>query len=405
MPGSRAAFRPSREVRVLYLAARFPFPALKGDQVRAYHQLRLLGKRHRITLVAFSEGPVAPGDRAHVEGFCERVVTVPIARTHMARALATNALSPLPLQALLYRVPAMRSALRGLHGERFDLVHVQLARMAQHAADVDAPAVLDLIDALSLNMQRRAAAQRGPLRALFAHEAARMRRYERRLCETFAAVTVVSPVDRDAIGPYANLAVNGNGVDADAFAPGREPRTPGALVFSGNMGYFPNVNAVTWFAQAVLPHVKAEVPEVTFTIVGTQPPAAVRALAARDPAITVTGFVDDVRPYLARATACVAPMRTGTGMQNKVIEAMACGTPLVATPFALGAIAATHERELLVADDTAAFAAQTVRLLRDAALRERLAGAARTLVERRYSWERSVGALEATYERVAVPVR
>jgi sugar transferase (PEP-CTERM/EpsH1 system associated) len=387
--------------RLLFVAARFPCPPLKGDQVRAYHQLRLLGKRHRITLLAFADRAISTAERAHVAAFCEELVTVPLSRRDMAGALLRRAASPLPLQTLMYQTDAMRSAVAAHAARGFDVVHVQLARMAEHVAAVGIPCVIDFIDALSLNMERRAREQRGPLRPIVSLEARRMRAYERLLCERVAAALVVSHVDRDAIGPYRNLHVNPNGVDVDAFAFWDGPRIPDRLVFTGNMGYFPNVNAATWFAREVFPRVKAAVPGATLGIVGTDPAPEVRALAARDPAVEVTGYVDDLRVALRSATAAVVPMRAGTGIQNKVLEAMAIGTPLVVTPFALGGIDVRDGTHLLVGADAAAFAAQTVRLLREERLRAALARAARSIIEAAYSWEASVAALESVHARAA----
>jgi sugar transferase (PEP-CTERM/EpsH1 system associated) len=386
-------------MKLLFVTARFPYPALKGDQVRAYHQLRLLAEKHSITLLSFGGEDVRAEDRAHVESLCDAVIVVPLSRPAMAGALLRNVRSGLPLQTALYQTAAMRAHVRAQLRNGFDLVHVQLARMAEHVMEAGTPCYVDLIDALSLNMDRRAAEQHGPLKAVFVHEARRMHEYERRICESFAVVSVVAPADRDAIGPFANLTVNGNGVDVEHFAFARGKRRKNALIFSGNMGYFPNVNAVSWFVRDVLPLIQAEIPSVTFEIAGTNPARDVRALAERNDAVSVTGFVADVRAHLTRATVGVVPMRAGTGMQNKVVEAMACGTPLVATPFALGGIDAVHERHLLVAGNARVFAAQTVRLLRNAELRDELACAARELVVGNYSWNASVGALERLYER------
>jgi sugar transferase (PEP-CTERM/EpsH1 system associated) len=384
-------------MRILFVTARFPYPVLKGDQVRAYHQLRALGKRHRISLLSFADRPIDPADLRHVEEFCEDVTVVPLSRLQMASALIANAASPLPWQTLLYQTGAMKAAVRAQLQRDFDVVHVQLARMAEHVVHGDTPCVIDFIDALSMNMQRRAREQRGPLKRIVALEADRMLNYERLLCGLAAQSCVVSPVDRQAIGPYDRLHVNRNGVDVEHFAFSSGERRPNSLVFSGNMGYFPNVNAVTWFVKTVLPLVKAEIPSVTLEIVGANPAREVRALAEQSE-IRVTGFVEDVRVHLTRASAGIVPMRAGSGMQNKVVEAMACGTPLVATPFALGGVGARDDQDVLIAHDAFGFAAQTIRLLRNAPLRERIARAARTLVETKHGWDPSVAALEALYE-------
>lgn len=393
-------------MKILFVCARFPYPLLKGDQVCAYHQLRLLSARHQITLLSYVDKTTTDEARERVAPWCERVIEVPLNRMQQLRAVARGALSDLPFQTLLFDTPAMRHAIsQTLRDSRFDLAHIQLARMAPHFEDANVhanananlPRVVDLIDALSLNMARRAQQERGLKRRLARLEQKRMSRLEKNICARFEAVTVVSQVDRAAIGEFANLHANPLGVETDHFPFTRAGRASDTLIFSGNMGYFPNANAIVWFVEQVLPRVKKEVPDVRLLVVGNNPTREVRALAERDASIEVTGFVPDLDAYLARAQVAIAPMRTGSGSQIKVIEAMASGAPVVSTPFALGGLAARHEEHLLVAEDAAGFAQQTVRLLQDENLRQNLAQAARHLVETECSWESSVARLEEIY--------
>ena len=172
------------------------------------------------------------------------------------------------------------------------------------------------------------------------------------------------------------------------------------LVFTGNLGYFPNVDAVCWLADHVMPHVWHDEPETRLTIAGARPHRRIHALAKRDARIEVHGDVDRVHPWIAGARVSVAPMRAGSGQLLKVLEAMASGTPVVTTGRGLSGIEATPGEQLLVADDPAAFAAHVVNVLRDDRLAARLGLSGRQLVERLYTWERSVADLERVYERV-----
>lgn len=385
-------------MRILFLAPRFPWPPLLGYQVRAYHQLRLLSARHEITLVCFTTEPPREADRNAITKFCHDVVMVPQTAAGMAAGLLRGVVRARPVQAALYEAPAMRRVCRALLAQRrHDLAHVQLLRMApllDYASDL--PRVLDLVDALSLNMERRYRLDRGPARWAAGLEAVRLHRYERRLVGSWDHCTVVSESDRRAIGDWPSLSVNPSGVDLERFPFSAGARATEEILFTGNLGYFPNIDAARWFAREVLPRVQRELPGAHLSVVGARPAPAVRLLAADG--ISVSGFVPDLQPYLTRSRVAVAPMRAGSGQLFKVLEAMACGTPVVATSLAAGGIEAEAERHLLVADTPEHFAAQVARVLRDDDLATRLGAEGRRLVEQKYSWDRSVAQLESVHE-------
>lgn len=385
-------------MKLLFLTARFPYPPLKGDQVRGYHQLRLLAQRHSITLLSFARRDLPAEARRTIEGFGVEVITVPMRYPAMATGVLGGAFSAYPLQTLLYQSALMRRTLAGLLIRRsFDLAHVQLARMAPYLEQqANLPRVIDLIDALSLNMERRYRRDRSPMRLAAYIEWRRLRQYERAICGRYDNVVVVSDIDRAAIGEFPNLHVIPIGVDLTSFPLAVEGREPYTIVFSGNMGYFPNINAVRWFTQEVWPLVRATEPRARFMIVGANPHPAVQALA-HESGIEVTGLVPSIHTYLSRATLAVVPMQAGSGMQFKVIEAMACGTPVVVTSFALGGIAAIDGQHLLVCDTAQAFAASVLRLLHDSDARAKLAAQGRILVEECYTWERTVASIESLY--------
>jgi len=386
-------------LRILFLTARFPWPLHRGDQLRAYHQLRLLGPRHRLTLACFRDGPVPPAGLAAVSAACERVVTVPLAGAAAAAGLARGAFSPLPFQVSLHRQPRMRRALRELAaGDPFDLVHAQLVRVAPFAEGFPAARFVDLVDALSLGMRRRSAQHRGPLRWLAALEAERLLRYERRVCASVEGACVVSGAEREAIGAPSSVGVVPNGFDPGELPFVPDGRTPATVVFTGNMGYFPNANAACWFAERVHPLVRRSVPGARFVVVGARPAARVRRLARRDASVSVVGPVDDMRPHLRSATVAVAPMQAGGGQQFKVIEAMASGAPVVASPIGAEAFDAARGGALLVAGTPEEFAAAVVSVVGDPALAGRLAAQARRFVESHHTWEASTARLEALHE-------
>jgi len=273
-------------------------------------------------------------------------------------------------------------------------VHAQLVRAASYLP-AGVPAVVDLIDALSANFARRAASDRGPLGAAAAWEARRLAQFEPRVAAGAARVLVVSEAERAALGE-ARVTVVPNGVDTVAFPYREDGRLPGRIVFAGNLGYFPNVDAARWLARDIFPRVRAVVPAAELRLVGARPARAVRALAAL-PGVSLAVAVPAMAPELAAATVAVVPVRAGSGLQNKVLEAMAAGTPVVTTPRAAAALDAQPGEHLLVAEDAAGLAAAALDLLANAARARALARAARALVERRYRWEDSAEGVAAAW--------
>ncbi len=318
-----------------------------------------------------------------------------------ARALRAG----VPLQCGIYDTASLHSRIARLVAEsRFDLVHVQLARLApavERALPSRLPRVIDLIDALSLNMRRRADRDRLVWRWLARIEAARLAALERALLERWDHATVVTARDRDAIGAHPRLSVNRNGVDLARFPYVDEGRDPNRVVFTGNLGYFPNVDAIRWFVTQVWPRVIAQVPSLRLELIGARPSAELRRLTSGGPGIELVGPVEDLAARLARAAIAIAPLQAGSGQPLKVLEAFAAGTPVVATPVAVAGLRDVTDAHLRVATSAADFAEAIVALASDPVARKRLAGAARALVERSYGWDEPVAELEAIWERAA----
>jgi glycosyltransferase involved in cell wall biosynthesis len=317
------------------------------------------------------------------------------AAVSLARAVGGD---PRPLQLLLYTGGAARARI-GRLAAGCDVVHAQLVRTLGDVPTSPVP-VVDLIDALSENFARRAAVERGPLAPLVAWEARRLRGAEAALVARGGPCLVVSEAERTALGGAANVRVVPNGVDAAAFPYVEDGRPPARLVFGGNLGYFPNVEAASWLARDILPRVRAAVPRAELRLVGARPARAVRALAAA-PGVSLAAGVPAMAPEVAGATVAVVPLRAGSGLQNKVLEAMAVGTPVVATPRAVAGLDVRAGEHLLVADDADALAHAVVELLGDPGRGRRLARAARALVERRYRWEDSAAGVESAWRSAA----
>lgn len=383
---------------LLFLSHRIPYPPNKGDKIRSFHLLRHLARRFVVHVGTFIDDE---DDWQYVEALkaqCNggEVLVRPLRkRPATARSLiglATGEALSLPY----YRDATLRRWVDDLLARRpVRRAVVFSSPMAQYLERHAILRVADIVDVDSDKWTQYAAKARWPTRWIYAREGRRLLDYERHVAATFDASYFVSPAEAALFHRLAPESVSRvshfeNGVDtiqfspdvthADPFADGEE-----ALVFTGAMDYWPNVDAVTWFAQEAFPAIRRERPHTVFYVVGSRPTPAVQALAAID-GVRVTGTVPDVRPYLAFARVVVAPLRIARGVQNKVLEAMAMARPTVVTPQALEGIDAQPGRDLVLGpEDGSGFARTVLDLL--ASDDGTIGRVARERVESRYGWD------------------
>lgn len=382
---------------ILYLTHRIPFPPNKGDKVRSFNLLRFLCKRYEVHLGTFVDDPA---DLAHVpqlEKMCAsfKAVTLrpALARLRSAVGLWTGEALTLPY----YRNAALAQWVdRVVRETGIAKAIVFSSAMAQYVlGHRDLRLVVDFVDVDSAKWDQYGRSRPWPLSAIYGREGRRLLAFERVVAARAHASVFVTEAEA---GLFCKLAPEcartvryaQNGVDTDFFAPDpnrASPFAPGedAIVFTGAMDYWPNVDAVTWFASEVMPKVVARRPGARFYVVGMQPAPAVVALA-KDPSITVTGLVPDTRPYLQHARVVVAPLRVARGIQNKVLEGMAMCRPVVASAGAAEGIHAAHGTDLEVAADAAEFAGKSLALIDDEPGSLRMGEAARARVIAAYSW-------------------
>ncbi|MFK7970256.1 MAG: glycosyltransferase [Bacteroidia bacterium] len=374
-------------MKLLVLASRFPFPLEKGDKLRLYHHLRLLSRKHRICLVALHLDEIKEADKKEIESFCEEIHTFKLGRIGSLFALIKGVFSKKPWQVSLFHRRHIERSIKEISAQfKPDKVFCQLVRMAPYAAKIEAPVTLDIMDAFSLGMKRRAANSAWPLQLLFQEETRRLKRYEQQVLKDFEDCAIISQQDADALG--AAIRIVPNGVDTEHFAPSTDHKQSHDLVFVGNMGYFPNVQASQCLVKEIVPLLEGA-PRVL--LAGARPSAAVKALANEQ--IELTGWVDDIREAYLSGKVFAAPLFTGSGQQNKILEAMALGIPCVTTSIVNNAIGARHGEHILVADSFTDFAACLERLLADSELRDTIGKAARRFVVKNYSWEQAVAGL------------
>jgi len=381
-------------MRVLFVASRLPRPFERGDQVRSWHQLRQLGRRHSIHLLVFAEGHPDAAALAATRELCERVEVVPRSTYRAVAALPARWLRGRPIQCALFDSREMALLVEARVREGVDLVHLQPARLdALAAAARSCPLFVDFIDALSLSTGRRASRSSWPLRVLLRVETRRLRVTEQRLLSRADRGAVVSDCDRVALGSPENLDVVPLGVDSDSFPFDGSPRDARTVVFSGNLGYFANEDAASWLATSVWPLVRRDVPTARLLLVGARPSRSVRRLGSLSEDITVTGRVLDMGSWLRRAAVAVAPMQSGAGQQFKVLEAMSSGTPVVVTPVGAAGLGPTAECTTVAAGPEP-FARAIVNLLRDTAGAAAQAVRARARIDDAHSWGDSCRTLE-----------
>jgi polysaccharide biosynthesis protein PslH len=390
--------------RVLFLCHRLPYPPNKGDKVRSYHLLKHLVARHEVHLGTFVDDPDDEQHLAAVRGLCASLCAVTL-RPRLARVASLAGLfEGKALTLAYYRSPALHRWVRALaQPKALDACLVFSSAMGPYAEGLGVPILTDLVDVDSAKWREYAAARRAPASWLYHREARELLAYERQLAK--AAQRCFLSTEKEAemfrrLAPESAAKVQaiGNGVDFDFFDPAVPRPSPFAdhetpIVFTGAMDYWPNVDAVTWFAAEVLPRLRAARPNLRLHIVGRSPAAEVRALAGE--AVAVSGTVPDVRPYLQHAAVVVAPLRLARGIQNKVLEAMAMARPVVAAQSCVEAIDAEPGVHLLPAASADDYVHHIQALLADPLLAQRVGSAGRQRVRAVYAWDARLAGLDS----------
>ena len=396
-------------MRLLVLAPRFPYPLDKGDRLTVFNLSKHFSRLHGVALVTFLEPGQDPADRRHLDGFVDRIDTVPLRKWRSYLRAVLGMLRGRPLQVGYYSSPQMARKVQQVIREfEPDIVYSHTIRMAPYLADEPRlPSVLAMQISMRLNYGRLARFHKSLLRRLvYRVEAWWAGRYEPRIARRFDRCLLISETDVAALGSPRpdNIFINPHGVDFRFFtSTGSGAEESGDLVFTGNMSYPPNADAVEWFVRDILPLVRKDVPGARLTVVGADPSQSVLALAA-DAAVEVTGRVPDLRPYLDRAQVAIDPLRVGAGLQNKVLEGMSMGVPMVVTSVANEGIGAEPGRHVLVADTPGDFASAVVALLQDEGLRTTMGQEARRFIVDQWSWEKHFDDLEREMQSLVAGV-
>ena len=391
-------------MRILILSPTLPYPPTWGFVTRVYHFLRLLARRHSVTLLTYADADDSQ-NVASLRAICTDVHAIPPVITTGTKRFRqlSSLLSPVSYQWRSHQSAHMQHTLTELtQQQRFDVIQIESSQLACFDFDRRVALVLDEHNIEYELLYRTSRTESSPLRRAYNWiEYKKFRREE--ISSWHRATGTVTTSAREAaiireIAPGKPTKSVPNAVDVEYFSPSSEPTDPDAIVLTGLMKYRPNVDAAVYFVRDMLPQILAARPNLVFYIVGGEPPDEVRQLAGSN--VVVTGTVADVRPYVHKAAVFVVPLRMGSGTRLKVLEGLSMRKAMVSTSLGCEGIDVEDKTHLLIADNPESFASAVLRLLEDTTLAETLARAGRDLVDRRYRWERVVGDLETFYEEL-----
>ncbi len=376
-------------MKLLFTANRFPYPPYRGDKLKIYHLAKRLAEHHELHLVTFLQDKRDLRYLPELQKIFKEVHLVPLPKLHSYWNSLTAIFRKEPFQVRYFNARAMEKQLEILRQQhQYDAVHVQHLRMAQYwAGNKSVPRILDLPDAYSLYWKRRIDAKKGLMKWFTRTEQRRVFAYEK-ILEEYDLSLVCSGEDQEYLQRergIGNVQLLPNGVDLGTFSQeNHNYHLNKHILFTGNMDYAPNVDAVIYFAREIFPLIREKIPGVRFVIAGQRPVKKVLELAAED--IEVTGFVKDLSEMYSKAAIVVAPLRFGAGTQNKVLEAMAMGVPVVSRNIGFNGLNIVSGEGVILALETEEFAAQCVRLLDSAALREQTGRQGRLVIESQFDW-------------------
>ncbi len=376
----------------------FPYPLRAGGKIRVYNLIKQLSKEYSITLLSL----VTADEKRFVpelEKFCKRVETVPLAERgihsllHRLRCLVSMGMG-MPAEMALKAYPALDRMLnRVLSEERFDLIqveHVQtLPYVLGRLEDINGNVLWVEHEVLHQRLFKRSEASKGFWRWFWRREAHLTREYEAASARRVQNAIVVSKEEAVCLcswNPNLNIAVIPNGVDVAYYDAIHVEREPKSIIFTGWMRHFPNFNAANFLLKEIMPLIIQKMPDVRLYLVGDAIPDKIRFLAEKIPQVFLTGFVDDIRPFVKRASVAIVPLRIGGGTHLKVLEAMACRTLVVTTSVGAEGLPLRHGQHAWISQDAKGLAEGVIRLLRDMELRSTMITEARSLVEKEYDW-------------------
>ena len=392
------------EMKIFVLLPRVPYPLEKGDKLRAFNQIKQLAKHNEIVLCALNDNAKVNEQDAFraLQPYCLSVNFIRINKLQILLGLVFAFFKGLPMQCgYFYSRKAVKKIDSLIAKHKPDMLYCQLLRTAEYIRRKSLPKAIDYQDIFSYGMKRRAAIASCFTRPVFNMEYRRLKRYEAATFEDFDICTIISEPDR-ALFPHdkrEEILIIPNGVDHDYFKP-NECEKKYDLVFTGNMSYPPNVNAVDYMANEIMPIVWETRPETTLYIAGATPDPRVKKAASER--IIVSGWLDDIREAYAQSRVFIAPMRIGTGLQNKLLEAMSMHLPAITSPLANASLGAKPDEEILIGGNAKELAQHIITLLTDNERAGQIAQAGYDFTNRVYDWGKATERLEEAMKTLKV---
>ena len=381
-------------MKLFVLLSRVPYPLEKGDKLRAYNQLRVLSKRYEIYLFALNDAALDKNALATLHSFCREVHIFQLSKLSIAWNLLRFFFSRKPLQCgYFYNKSAQRKIDTLIETIQPDHIYAQLIRTAEYVKDKNTKKTLDYQDVFSKGIFRKMEKMPAWKRFFYTLEYTRVKRYEAAVFPCFDNKTIITKIDRDWIEhpQKQEIVVVPNGVDTDFFQ--HKPcEKQFDLIFTGNMAYTPNIQAAEYLVREILPELQKKYPAVSVVLCGATPSPKVLSLRGKN--VTVTGWVEDIRFYYAQSRIFIAPMQLGTGLQNKLLEAMAMQIPCIASSLASKPLEVVSQKEILICNDVKDYANAVDTLLTNAELYQSIAQNGYEFVKKNYNWNSTTGILE-----------
>ncbi len=376
-------------MKLFVLLSRFPYPLEKGDKLRAFHQIKELSKHHEITLCALSDQKVEQASIDKLQEYCKSIHVIRLPKWKIYWNLFWQLLfTDKSLQVVyFYNKSTQKKITKLIQEHQPDHIYGQLIRVAEYIKNIPVPKTLDYMDALARGMERRIALSPFYIKWFLTTETTRLKRYEHQIFDAFDNLTIISEQDKNLIVHIKNDAIQiiPNGVDYEMFKFQENAEKKYDLIFTGNMAYPPNIDSVIYLVNEVMPLVWKKYPDIKLVIAGAEPDKKVLQLASKN--VEVTGWVKDITSYYAAAKIFIAPMQIGTGLQNKLLEAMAMKLPCVTSQLANNALGAEHQNSILIGNEPEEYYEHIISLLENKNLYYNIATSGYDFVKKNYTWE------------------